>query len=91
LFRTWRLFGSLTTWLATGRSSGNPGKAFADADRLLDTSTDGPLWLKDDRIAALVADALDRGKREFGLYKRLAWVIMPNHVHVVMPAISTAA
>jgi REP element-mobilizing transposase RayT len=67
-----------------GRSSANAGKAFAEADRPLDTAADGPLWLKDDRIAALAAEALERGEREYRLYERLAWVIMPNHVHVVM-------
>jgi putative transposase len=84
LFLTWRLFGPLSRLQLPGRSAPNPGKAFAEADRLLHTAADGPLWLKDDRIAALVAEALERGEREYRLYERLAWVIMPNHVHVVM-------
>jgi hypothetical protein len=62
----------------------DPGKAFAQNDHLLDAATSGPLWLKDHRVAALVAKALDQGENEFRLYERFAWVIMPNHVHVVM-------
>ncbi|MGA2714852.1 MAG: transposase [Bryobacteraceae bacterium] len=74
LFLTWRLFGSLR----------DPGKSFAQTDSLLDTVTEGPHWLKDERVADLVAGALDQGENEYRLYERFAWVIMPNHVHVVM-------
>jgi putative transposase len=31
----------------------------------------------------VVTDALDQGAAEYRLYNLLAWVIMPNHVHVV--------
>ena len=42
----------------------------------------GACWLRDERIAALVQDALLHfdGER----YRLLAWVIMPNHVHVLV-------
>jgi Rad3-related DNA helicase/REP element-mobilizing transposase RayT len=42
----------------------------------------GHCWLRDDRIAKIVADALDHfdGER----YELLAWCVMPNHVHVVL-------
>jgi REP element-mobilizing transposase RayT len=86
LFVTWRLFGSLPH--SRGEGNGlNPqrsGKAFVQNDRILDTATDGPLWLKDERIAELVAKALEQGDKEYRLYDLLAWVIMPNHMHVVM-------
>lgn len=53
--------------------------------RLLDQYEDagkGSCYLKDDRIAKLVQDALlfHDGKR----YKLLNWCIMPNHVHVLI-------
>jgi REP element-mobilizing transposase RayT len=35
-------------------------------------------------VADLVGGALDQGEHEYRLYDRFAWVIMPNHVHVVM-------
>ena len=84
LFLTWRLFGSLRGFHLQWPSITDAGKAFAQADRLLDTATDGPLWLKDRRVAALLAGALDQGEDEYRLYERFASVIMPNHVHVVM-------
>jgi len=82
LFLTWRLFGSLPAF--SSPSCTDPGKAFAQHDLLLDTATTGPRWLNDQRIAALVARALDQGENEYHLYERFAWVIMPNHIHVVM-------
>ncbi len=50
-------------------------EAYLDAGR-------GDCWLRQDEIAALVADALQHfsGQR----YELHAWTIMPNHVHVVM-------
>jgi putative DNA methylase len=41
----------------------------------------GSCWLRDDRIACLMEDALLHfdGER----YQLVAWCIMPNHVHVV--------
>jgi len=59
------------------------GKAFALEDRAYDPADHGPLWLADDRIAGIVADALERGDREYHLYELFASVIMSNHVHVV--------
>ena len=84
LFLTWRLFGSLAGLRPPGLSVPDPGKSFAQTDRILDASTDGPFWLKDRHVAALVAGALDQGGNEFRLYERFGWVIMPSHVHVFM-------
>jgi len=84
LFLTCRLFGSLAGQRVSGTSVRHEGKAFAQADHMLDIAGDGPLWLRGPRIAAVVADALEQGENEFRLYQRFAWVIMPNHVHVVM-------
>ncbi len=55
-----------------------------DADKIetfLDSGY-GECWIKRDDIGKLVADALCHfdGKR----YKLHAWVVMPNHVHVVL-------
>ncbi len=51
-------------------------------DRLLDRPTDGPLWLKNPRIAQIVADKLQEldGKR----FSILAYCIMANHVHLLI-------
>src|SRR5579863_3683562 len=45
--------------------------------------SDGPMWLADGRVAKMVADALRYGETDRNLYQSHAWVIMPNHVHVV--------
>ena len=42
------------------------------------------MWLKDQCIARLVMEALEQGEVEYRLYGRFAWVIMPNHVHLVL-------
>ena len=87
VFLTWRLWGTLPSWrrAAIGQS---PGQAFVIADRELDRTTQGPMWLKDPRIAQLVMSALRAGDQEHGLYKLRAFVVMANHVHVLLlPAV----
>jgi len=44
----------------------------------------GPRWLGQPRIAAIFADALLVGESVRRSYDLLAWIVMPNHVHVVM-------
>ncbi len=43
----------------------------------------GPVWLQDSRIASVIADALHYGESVRQIYHLHAWVIMPNHVHVI--------
>ena len=82
LFITWRLFGTLPLAVATG--SPDDGIRFVEEDRMLDRVTSGPAWLRDARISAVVARALELGDRDYGLYELIAWAIMPNHVHIVI-------
>jgi hypothetical protein len=72
---TSRLFGSLPQVRFPAQSSPDPGKAFAQVDQLLDSATNGPLWLQDQRIATIVANALEQGKKEYRLYELFAWVV----------------
>jgi len=44
----------------------------------------GPLWLRQPEIAELIVNALHYGERQLKLYELLAWVVMANHVHVVV-------
>jgi len=53
------------------------------ADRALDRNAAGPVWLKDPRIARLAMDTIEAGEGERGFYELCAWVIMPNHVHLL--------
>jgi REP element-mobilizing transposase RayT len=85
VFVTWRLAGTLPP-PKTGQpiSDLTAGAAFAEADRALDRSQSGPLWLQDNRVAAVVASALIYGQCAKRWYDLHAWVVMPNHVHVVI-------
>jgi putative transposase len=44
----------------------------------------GPLWLKDPRIAQLVAEAFHYGQDTLQYYNLEAWVILANHVHLLI-------
>jgi len=60
------------------------GKAFVAIDRELDKAAPGPRWLQDERVAQCVADALQFGEKQLGLYELQAWVLMVNHVHILI-------
>ena len=83
LFVTWRLWGSLPVCRQRAIYP-SPGHAFAATDRVLDRQCSGPLWLKDRRIADLVAQAIQIGEGDKRLYELCSWVVMPNHVHVLI-------
>jgi REP element-mobilizing transposase RayT len=83
LFVTWRLHGSLPASVASGLSA-HSGKEFARIDRHLDAALSGPTWLKDSRVAAVVVDSLRFAEGELRLFEFGAWVVMSNHVHVVV-------
>jgi len=91
LFVTWRLAGSLPRTRPLKRLAGesacptlSAGRAFVAWDREMDKAAFGPVWLRDARLARVVADALLRGERERHFYQLRAWVVMPNHVHVLL-------
>jgi putative DNA methylase len=80
-FLTWRLHGSLPQ----GRSfppALDSGQAFAALDRLLDTALTGPLSLRLPDVAEMVTDAIRC--RDLRAYRLHAFVVMPNHVHLLM-------
>jgi REP element-mobilizing transposase RayT len=58
------------------------GRAFVAVDRLLDSATSGPLFLRMPEVASVVQEAiLYRDGREYELH---AYVVMPNHVHLLI-------
>ena len=90
LFLTWRLWGSLPA-RTEAVVYPTPGHAFVASDRLLGRQSSGPLWLKDSQVADLVARAILRGDRDRHFYELSAWVVMPNHVHlVILPQVSVS-
>src|SRR5712671_1865279 len=87
IFLTWRLHGSLPPDMAEQfrqRQKSSPGKYFVDIDRVLDRAGMGASWLNDSRVAECVIAAIRRGDKELGQYWLRAFVIMPNHVHLLV-------
>src|ERR1700677_1291249 len=85
---------SLGVWLAPSREPGrlqaptgvnlSAGRAFLVLDREVDQAAFGPVWLQDARVGRVVAEALLYGQSGRHFYQLRAWVIMPNHVPVLL-------
>jgi putative transposase len=85
LFVTFRLHGSLPAQrVFPPRELARSGKAFVAMDRLLDRGASGPLYLSRPEIAELVVGALRDGQDKFQRYELHAFVVMPNHVHLLV-------
>ncbi len=78
MFITFRLHGTLPL------TAGRDGRAFALADRELERMDRGPSWLRKPRIAECVMETVRRGYQDRALYQLLSFVIMPNHVHLLI-------
>ena len=83
IFLTWRLHGSLPV-SRPFRSEATAGRAFAIMDSLLDRGCSGPLYLKRPEIAGLVVDALQYGQDRMQYYQLHAYVVMANHIHLLL-------
>jgi hypothetical protein len=59
------------------------GQAFVWIDRQLDRASSGPVFLRQQAIAQLVRDSIQRGV-QLGHYQLGAFVIMANQVHVLL-------
>jgi REP element-mobilizing transposase RayT len=55
-------------------------------DRILDGAISGPLFLQRAEIAELMQNALLDGERRWHRDQLHAFVVMPNHVHVLVTA-----
>jgi len=53
-------------------------------DRLLDQTRAGPFYLRQPELANMVVEAIHYGSTVFGHYTLHAFVIMPNHVHLLV-------
>ena len=79
-----RLHDSLPAHRVFPASSLTGGKAFVAMDRILDQAATGPKHLSIPEIAALVVKALRDGEGRFGRYQLHSFVVMPNHVHILV-------
>ncbi len=88
-FVTWRLHGSLPVCrVANVWTTG--GAKFLEGDRLLDARATGPIWLAEPPIAQAVVGVLHRG-RTAGLFELGSWVLMPNHMHMLLRPLESLA
>jgi putative transposase len=96
IFITWRLYGSLPASVLRKRRTGrnacatntlksedSPGREFVRLDAALDSAKRGPLWLADPEFAAYAEYPIVHGA-ELGRYQLHAYVVMPNHVHILL-------
>src|SRR5690349_8256758 len=98
VFVTWRLYGSLPASirnltcpsirnLASLPRPPSAGERFRAFDQTLDRAAVGPLWLKESRIAECLLAAL-QGGQERELFRLHAYVVMANHVHLLLAPLS---
>jgi len=83
VFLTWRLRGRLPPNRAFPDSAASSGKAFAAMDRLLDETRSGPFYLRQPALAEMVVEAIHFNAAALGHYQLHAFVVMPNHVHLL--------
>jgi REP element-mobilizing transposase RayT len=82
LFVSWHLHGSLPHSVYPPDKL-LTGDAFAWVDHHLDRTRQGPLFLQQPAIAQIVVDSIQKGE-SLGHYQLHAFVVMPNHVHLLL-------
>lgn len=83
IFLTWRLHASLPHHRVFPAES-PAGRAFVAMDRLLDGATAGPLHLRRPEIASVAVDAIRYGQDHLNYYRLHAYVVMANHIHLLL-------
>jgi len=84
VFITFNLYGSLPHNRFPPPHKQNAGEAFVWTDRYLDTTRIGPLYLKQEAVAEIVEAAIRYGSEQLKSYELEAYVIMANHVHLLV-------
>jgi putative DNA methylase len=83
VFLTWRLHDSLAPQRAFPVEALTSGQAFAAMDRLLDEARSGAFYLRQPPVADMVVEAIQYNAKILGHYRLHAFVVMPNHVHLL--------
>lgn len=92
IFITWRLYGSLPASVlkkkrrptnAFSVTETSPVEDLLDFDSMLESANRRPLWLSDPELADYAEYPILRGA-ERGRFLLHVYVIMPNHVHVLL-------
>ena len=84
MFVTFRLHGRLPASRVFPPARLTHGQAFVAMDRLLDHPKGGPVFLRQPEIAEMVIGALFDGECRFARYELHAFVVMSNHVHLLV-------
>jgi REP-associated tyrosine transposase len=85
VFVTWRLIGCVPRRSIVKLSKPeDAGRAFRDLDVHLDRAEFGPTWLAWPPIGECLVEIIGSAGRERGLCDVHAFVVMPNHVHVLI-------
>ena len=84
IFVTFRLHGSLPKNRIFPPSTLTHGEAFVAMERLLDNPKSGPTCLSQPEIASMVAQSIIETETRFHRYELHAFVVMPNHVHLLV-------
>ncbi len=84
LFVTFNLHGAIPRNHFPPRDVASAAKAFVYMHRFLDAAQHGPAWMKRSEIATIVADAIRHGEEALRHYELQSWVVMSNHVHLLI-------
>ena len=83
VFVTWRLYDSLPLHRVLPAAALTSGQAFHAMDRLLDEARTGVFYLRQTAVACMVVEAIEYNATTLGHYALHAFVVMPNHVHLL--------
>jgi putative transposase len=87
IFLTWRLAGTLPRSRGTSLENSprlSDGERFRSLDATLDRAIAGPRWLANPKIAECVSQEIEAGESIYARYDLYEFVVMPNHVHVLL-------
>jgi putative transposase len=90
VFITWRLKGSLPQHIQGIPNKSEAGKRFLTLDRELDQAPGGPHRLQNPKVAGCVVERL-KNMRNQNLMRLHAFVVMPNHMHILITPIVALA
>src|SRR5207244_11745451 len=86
IFLTWRLHGSLPLHRVFPGGRLPSGQAFVALDRVLDEARTGPFYLRRPALADMVVEAICYNACILKHYSLHGFVVMPNHVHLLVTA-----
>ena len=84
LFLTFCLQGAIPKDLYPPPDAPNAGEAFVWMDRYLDRTRKGPFYLRRPDVAESVVASIRYCDEKLGYYRLDSFVVMPNHVHLLV-------